>query len=91
VADDNGHDDPDARPLLGREDVATWLEGPRGALPGAYGSPGERLGLPPTGPGSVASWGRRFAAIFLDWGAALLVAGLVSGRTYGSATYGADT
>ena len=31
---------------LGREDVASWLEGPRGADPEAYGLPGERLGLP---------------------------------------------
>lgn len=36
--------------------------------------PGERLGLPASGPSSVARIGRRFGAIFLDWGFALLIA-----------------
>jgi len=29
--------------------------------------PGVRLGLPSTGPGSVASWVRRFTALVIDW------------------------
>jgi uncharacterized RDD family membrane protein YckC len=36
--------------------------------------PGQRLGLPPEGPGAVAGWGRRIAALFLDWLAASFVA-----------------
>jgi uncharacterized RDD family membrane protein YckC len=40
--------------------------------------PGERLGLPEDGPRSVASWGRRLAALFLDWVPSLLVANLIS-------------
>ena len=40
--------------------------------------PGERLGLPSAGPRSVASWGRRIAALFLDWIPSVLVANLVS-------------
>ena len=36
--------------------------------------PGNRLGLPETGPGSVASWPRRVLALFLDW----MIAGLVA-------------
>ena len=40
--------------------------------------PGERLGLPAEGPRSVASWGRRLAALFLDWIPSLLVANLIS-------------
>lgn len=36
--------------------------------------PGERLGLPAEGPRSVASWGRRIAAIAIDWAASWLVA-----------------
>jgi uncharacterized RDD family membrane protein YckC len=36
--------------------------------------PGNRLGLPETGPGSVAGWGRRILALLLDW----LIAGLVA-------------
>jgi uncharacterized RDD family membrane protein YckC len=29
--------------------------------------PGERLGLPASGPGSVADFGRRLAALTIDW------------------------
>ena len=36
--------------------------------------PGARLGLPETGPRSVARIGRRLAAIAIDWGIALLIA-----------------
>jgi uncharacterized RDD family membrane protein YckC len=36
--------------------------------------PGERLGLPDSGPGSVGRAGRRIAAIAIDWAAALLIA-----------------
>lgn len=48
-----------------------------GPVASAY--PGERLGLPREGPGSVAGWGRRFAALGLDWFAALLVASALTG------------
>ena len=34
---------------------------------------GQRLGLPAEGTRSVASWGRRVAALFVDWFACLLV------------------
>jgi uncharacterized RDD family membrane protein YckC len=39
---------------------------------------GQRLGLPEDGPGSVASWGRRVVALFLDWIASSLVASFIS-------------
>jgi uncharacterized RDD family membrane protein YckC len=29
--------------------------------------PGEHLGLPETGVGSIAGWSRRFAALLIDW------------------------
>ena len=35
--------------------------------------PGERLGLPEQGPGSVAGWGRRVLALAVDWLASMLV------------------
>jgi uncharacterized RDD family membrane protein YckC len=41
---------------------------------------GQRLGLPETGSGSVAGWGRRIAALFIDWVASACVMGLVTGR-----------
>ena len=36
--------------------------------------PGERLGLPDSGPGSVGRVGRRLGAIAIDWAAAILIA-----------------
>ncbi|MGC3952876.1 MAG: RDD family protein [Propionicimonas sp.] len=36
--------------------------------------PGESLGLPRSGPGSLASWRSRIAALLLDWGASMIVA-----------------
>lgn len=45
-----------------------------------FGYYGERLGLPRSGPGSVAPVGRRVAALFIDWGMCALIAyGLLSG------------
>lgn len=37
------------------------------------GPPGERLGLPKEGPGSIAGFGRRIGAILIDWAIALLI------------------
>ncbi len=36
--------------------------------------PGQTLGLPETGPGSLARWGSRLGALVLDWGASMIVA-----------------
>ncbi len=36
--------------------------------------PGERTGLPPTGRGSLASWGARIGAVLIDWGACMITA-----------------
>ena len=44
--------------------------------------PGERLGLPETGPQSVGRVGRRFVAITVDWGISALVLMLMTGRDY---------
>lgn len=54
---------------------------PRSASAASAGPsyPGERLGLPADGPGSVAGWGRRFLALLIDWFASRLVAGLFVG------------
>ena len=35
--------------------------------------PGARLGLPEDGPRSIARFGRRIGAIFIDWGVAWLI------------------
>ncbi|MET8868249.1 RDD family protein [Nonomuraea sp. NPDC004580] len=44
----------------------TWLGGVRAAGVD-LGYPGERLGLPQEGSGSVAGWGRRIGALVIDW------------------------
>jgi uncharacterized RDD family membrane protein YckC len=36
--------------------------------------PGERLGLPESGAGSVAGWSRRFGALLIDWVICSLIA-----------------
>jgi uncharacterized RDD family membrane protein YckC len=41
--------------------------------------PGRRLGLPQSGPGSVATWGSRIAALVLDWIVCTIVAFLLFG------------
>ncbi|WP_022880897.1 RDD family protein [Gryllotalpicola ginsengisoli] len=45
------------------------MTSPTDAPPSRY--PGERIGLPESGPGSVARLGRRVAGLFLDWFIAL--------------------
>lgn len=41
----------------------------------AQSYPGERLGLPREGSGSIARVGRRIGALFVDYGAAYLISG----------------
>jgi uncharacterized RDD family membrane protein YckC len=59
----------------------SWLDGPldgsrADAAAGSY--PGSRLGLPATGTGSVAGFGRRLGALFVDWIICLLIAGVLA-------------
>ncbi|WP_141862812.1 RDD family protein [Kribbella jejuensis] len=42
--------------------------------------PGNRLGLPEDGPGSVGTWGRRVLALVIDWLIAGLIASALTGR-----------
>lgn len=61
-----------------RDSIGSWLNGPSAALPkGEDGTEdkyrGERMGLPETGPGSLAPTTRRVAALVIDW---LLAAGI---------------
>ncbi|MBX6389745.1 MAG: RDD family protein [Frankia sp.] len=56
-----------------RRELGSWLEGP--GLP-RDGTPGERLGLPAAGPGSIASFGARIGAFFVDAVVANLLAGV---------------
>lgn len=56
---------------------SSWLSGPESAGPQPSDSaPGQVLGLPPSGPGSLASTGRRVLALVVDWLVAYGIAGL---------------
>lgn len=44
--------------------------------------PGERLGLPESGPQSVARFGRRLVAITVDWVISALVLMVITGKDY---------
>ncbi|HET7664884.1 MAG TPA: RDD family protein [Mycobacterium sp.] len=52
-------------------EIGSWLSGPssesgsQDERPSEY--PGQRLGLPQSGPRSLARMGRRIAALFVDW------------------------
>ncbi|MFI9585562.1 RDD family protein [Streptomyces sp. NPDC052236] len=67
-----------------RQAIGSWLSGPRAAAEDMgvdFGYRGEGLGLPEEGPGSAAPLGRRFGALFIDWGLCLLIAyGLLAQR-----------
>ncbi|GGZ20753.1 RDD family protein [Streptomyces inusitatus] len=60
-----------------RQVIGSWLSGPRAAaeeMGADFGHRGKRLGLPEAGPGSMAPLGRRFGALFIDWGLCFLIA-----------------
>jgi uncharacterized RDD family membrane protein YckC len=64
--------------MVDRRDVGSWLEGP-GAGARADGRaeqafPGQRLGRPQDGAGSVAPVGRRLLGLTVDWIACVFVA-----------------
>lgn len=69
--------------------MGSWLSGPRATaekMGAEFGYRGERLGLPKDGPGSIASVGRRIAALFIDWILSVLIAyGLIAHREFQSA------
>jgi uncharacterized RDD family membrane protein YckC len=72
---------------LTRRDLGSWLSGPGSVLPPTQDYPGQRLGLPDDGPGSIARWGRRIGALFLDWFACVLLVRLIfPGLEYGTPT-----
>ena len=62
-----------AGPSSTRAALGGWLEGPnlRDGEEGKYR--GERLGLPESGPGSLAGQGRRLGALLVDWAVAYLI------------------
>ncbi|MFP5368738.1 MAG: RDD family protein [Actinomycetes bacterium] len=67
--------------MVDRRDIGSWLSGPDTSGISKY--PGERLGLPESGSGSIARAGRRILAIVIDWALALLISNfLFSGNSW---------
>jgi uncharacterized RDD family membrane protein YckC len=61
------------RARLTREDLGSWLSGPGAVIGTDQDYRGQRLGLPESGPGSVAGFGRRLVALVIDWLACLVL------------------
>jgi uncharacterized RDD family membrane protein YckC len=63
---------------MDRRDIGSWLQGPSSLLQneGEFVYPGSRLGLPQTGVGSLARFGRRLIAVFIDWFSAMFLTSL---------------
>ncbi|MHB1614717.1 MAG: RDD family protein [Actinomycetes bacterium] len=72
---------------MDREAIGSWLSGPRSATGVQYGYPGQRLGRPEHGPGSVVTFGGRLRAFVYD---ALLCDGAALGlhQLAGSFSFG---
>jgi uncharacterized RDD family membrane protein YckC len=66
-------DDERPKARLTREDFGSWLSGPGAVIGTDQDYRGQRLGLPESGPGSVAGFGRRLLALVIDWLACLLL------------------
>ncbi len=80
---------------MDRRDIGSWLLGPKAALEQQgidFGYPGNRLGMPEKGVGSIARMGRRLVALGLDWLASnLIVAAFFPKLTYGDTQFGIAT
>ncbi|WP_026174590.1 RDD family protein [Acaricomes phytoseiuli] len=61
--------------MVNRSDLGSWMSGPDASHLSKY--PGERLGLPQSGPRSIARAGRRIVAICIDWAIAMLISGFL--------------
>lgn len=57
--------------MVDRRDISSWLEGPPSRGDGHW--PGQRLGRPREGVGSVARPGRRIGALVIDWALCSLI------------------
>ena len=62
-------------------EIGSWLSGPEPLGPKS-GYPGEQLGLPQAGPGSLARMGRRLGALVVDWLIAYGLAGPLVRSSY---------
>jgi uncharacterized RDD family membrane protein YckC len=61
--------------VVDRRDLGSWLDGPGAGLPAVQDYPGQRLGRPRDGDGSVGRFGRRLGGLAVDWAIARLLIG----------------
>jgi uncharacterized RDD family membrane protein YckC len=66
--------------VVDRRDLGAWLDGPGAGLPAVQDYPGQRLGRPQDGDGSVGRFGRRLGGLVVDWAIALLIARFLIGN-----------
>lgn len=71
--------------MVERRDISSWLEGPPSRGEGHW--PGQRLGRPRDGAGSIARPGRRIGALVIDWALCSLISAAFFGYD-GMATLG---
>ncbi len=60
--------------MVDRKDIGSWLEGPGARTGTSSAYPGERLGLPREGAGSLGRVGRRVVGVLIDWTLCQLIA-----------------
>jgi uncharacterized RDD family membrane protein YckC len=60
--------------MVDRRDLGSWLQGPDAGPESDSAYPGERLGRPEVGTGSLARPGRRLGSLLIDWAFCLLIA-----------------
>ncbi|MBJ2122163.1 RDD family protein [Arthrobacter sp. MSA 4-2] len=71
--------------MVNRNDVGSWLNGPPPS--GAQDWPGQRLGRPKSGPGSIARVGPRVVALLIDWALCTLISQAFFGWDAFATTY----
>lgn len=67
---------------MDRRDIGSWLEGPRARTAGGD-YPGQRLGMPPSGPGAIGAFGPRLLGVVIDWTLCQLIAAAFLGVSWG--------
>ncbi|GAA1972498.1 RDD family protein [Terrabacter lapilli] len=60
--------------MVDRKDMGSWLQGPRARTRADEEYRGRDLGLPRSGPGSIAGFGIRLVGVLIDWAIASLIA-----------------
>ena len=65
--------------MVDRRDIGSWLDGPGGGARTVQDYPGQRLGRPQDGDGSLGGFGRRLGGLVVDWTIALVIARVLAG------------